>query len=708
MNRRIVTSLLLAISAFCYVLVIQASAQSSARGAFQSDQIGPNSFVSTPGGEVYLIFYNQLYHSIRDEADSWDQLASGMKAVAIDPQNPKVLYGIDTQNHIVKSLDAGQNWITLNTGLPNIALLALSVNPANSQEVFVGTASGLFKTTDAGFSWHPTSFMLAVNQIFANPHSSSSQYLLSAGTIFASSDGGSTWKKSESGLPVELVRGAGRTASKVPAHVSLLIFVDWQKPFLLAATYNKGVFRSDDGGISWVPAGTGLELSEPFVTAAIGKRRIVLAAPDFLYGSIDGMNWTKIAIKSGRNTPKSYLGVIEYPKREGILLHFRFAQDTGDTMRIGYLDTKGVLVGLNYGVVPHSEIDSVSVGQTNGRPAIFATTANLYDSDQVERNTRPTFTSVSTDYGYSWDIIGKPVCGESAASPRGADGEIWVYGSPTCITRTQDGGLTWNHLPGVEFRFGNASMSNLEFDPKDHNVAYYCVGVNEYYLYRYQFNSATKQGQAVDLKVVASDVLVDETNPSALFTDSTHLSPDGGWTWTDKSASLANLFGGVPALSNRTFKLVSFRSGEIRAVVGQFDRMSSNGSITVIRSPDSGTTWQQVATVESRAPQFQWQWPKVFRNRIDSSNFFVVTFASSQTRGSNAIKLLETKDGGRNWREVYSRTTTQDDNQREAEIIHSVAQIREGANRDLLIGGRYGLWKSADEGATWKRLGGAQ
>lgn len=707
MNRRLVTSLFLTISAFCYGFMIHALAQSSAKGPFQSDQIGPNSFVSSPGGEVYLIFNNQLYHNMRDEADSWEQLASGMKAVAIDPQNEKVLYGIDTQNHIEKSLDAGQKWITLNTGFPNIALLTLSVNPANTQEVFVGTASGLFKTTDAGFSWQPTPFKIAVNQIYVDPHSPSSQYLLSAGIIFVSSDSGNTWNKSDLGLPVELVRGAGRTASKVPAHISLLIFVDWQKPFLLAATYNKGVFRSDDGGASWRAAGTGLELSEPFVTTAVGRRRIVLAAPNFLYTSTDGMNWTKMAIKSGRSTPKSYLGLIEYPKRDGLLLHFRFAQDTGETMRIGYLDARGILVGLNYGVVPHSEVDNAWTGIMNGHPALFAVTANLYDADQVERNTRPTFAYVSTDSGYSWELMGKPECGELAASPRGTPTDIWVYGNPTCVTRTQDGGLTWDHLPGVEFRFGNASMSNLEFDPKDRNIAYYCVGVNEYYLYRYQYSSATKQGQAVDLKMVATDVLVDESNHSVLFTDSGHLSSDGGWTWTDKSSSLTSFLGGVPALSNRTFKLVSFHNGEIRAVVGQFDRMSSDGTIKIIQSPDSGNTWQQVGAVESRAPPYQWQWPKVFRNGTDPSNFFVVTF-TSQTRGSNAIKLLETKDAGRTWRGIYSRAITPDDNQRDAEIIRGVAQVREGGTRRLLIGGRYGLWTSTDEGTTWKRLGGVQ
>jgi hypothetical protein len=127
--------------------------QSPQQETFQAAQIGGNSFVSSAKGDVYVIFANHLYRSLGSAADDWDEVTQGeIKAIAVDPQNEKMLYAFDGQNHIVKSLDAGKSWLTINTGMSNLTLLTIMVNPANSQEVFVGTTSGLIKTADAGFT----------------------------------------------------------------------------------------------------------------------------------------------------------------------------------------------------------------------------------------------------------------------------------------------------------------------------------------------------------------------------------------------------------------------------------------------------------------------------------------------------------------------------------------------------------------------------
>jgi photosystem II stability/assembly factor-like uncharacterized protein len=696
--------------AFCIGFIPQAQAQSPASPEFQASRIGGNSFVSSPGGQVYLILDKGLYRNKSNQVDAWDQLGSEIITFAVDPHNENVLYAVNSQNIIMKSLDIGRNWMVLNPGFNYGPVLTILVNPVNSQDVFLGTASGLIETTDAGFSWHTTSFVLPVNQLYINPHSPTNQYLLSAGIIFCSSDSGHSWKPSNAGLPVEIVRGAGRTASKIPVSVSMLIFVNWQKPFLLAATFHKGVFRSDDDGTSWKPSGSGLDPSKGYMTASVGRSRVVLASADSLYESKDGSNWARMPIKSGRNTATSYVGVIEYPKQERLLLVFRFTQDTGEPLRVGFIDPKGVLVGLNYGVLPHSEVHSVWTTRMNGRPAIFAVTSDRYNVDAI--NVQPgefaKYLSVSADDGYSWELIGKEECGDRSAMPKGIESDVWVYGKgKDCIVRTQDGGVTWQDAP-ADTREWQTDVSRLIVDPTDRNLIYYCTGVNEHYVYRFKYDPETRRGQSLDLKVQASDILVDENNHLALYTNKGMLSTDGGWTWTDKLSLLERSLGTLPVLSNRTVNLVSFSSGEIRAVVGEFDRINSTGNIKIIRSTDSGTTWQQVAIMTSRVPQFYMQWPEIFQNNQDSANFFIVVYMSSQARGSNIIKLLETRDGGQTWHDIYSREITSDDAQHAGEIIRSVAQIRKEEKREIVIGGVYGLWTSTDEGATWKRIGGLQ
>jgi photosystem II stability/assembly factor-like uncharacterized protein len=72
------------------------------------------------------------------------------------------------------------------------------------------------------------------------------------------------------------------------------------------------------------------------------------------------------------------------------------------------------------------------------------------------------------------------------------------------------------------------------------------------------------------------------------------------------------------------------------------------------------------------------------------------------------LRLLETKDDGVTWHEIYSCAATERDVQRETDIIRAVAQSQEGQKRILYVGGRHGLWKSVDEGKTWNKSGGVQ
>ncbi|MGA2483563.1 MAG: hypothetical protein ABSF92_10655 [Candidatus Acidiferrales bacterium] len=688
-------------------------AQSSEAVDFQNNQIGMNSFVSGSKGTVYMIFQGNLYRNVTDEADSWDQIAKGVESVAVDPQDDNVLYAIDAQSHIIKSLDAGAKWISLDSAPSNAGPWFLYINPENTQEIFAGTANGLVKTSDGGFSWQDASLTGRISQFMVNPRSPSHYYALVGGTIYVSSDRGGTWKKSETGLPTEIVRGGGRTASKVTVKCSVLVFVNWDKPFLLAATATSGVYRSDDDGVSWKSSSAGIGPRDAITKAFVGSREIVLATNDSIYSSRDGASWKYLPVKSGRYHPQFFIGVLGYPRHDGLLLVFRFYEDSGDVLRIGYLDAKGVLVGLNYGVLPHSEVDNVWVGSMNGRPAIFSATANLYLSDQVQEWTRPTFISVSQGGGYSWELVGKTECGEQALVRGGLPTDMWIYGSPVCVRTTNDGGLNWTNASGVNFRYGNASMSRISLDPKNKNVWYYCVGVNEYYLYRYQYDPSTKQGQAVDLKVVANDVVVADDNDKELFTDSGRLTTNGGWTWTDKSAALVKYM--PSGLWSSGIRLVYFRNGEIRAVIGSYDRMSNNSMVTVIKSADMGSTWQVASSLPDEQLMSERAFMSgglmVFPNSNNPLNLFIATVSYSKgpySYRATASKVFETKDGGETWQEVYSRDVTEKDGRQDIETIRGVGQMPTSTGRVLFVGGSHGLWRSEDEGETWKRVGGVQ
>ena len=88
-------------------------------------------------------------------------IASGyISWVAWDPTNINIAYATVSRfggTNLLKSVNGGATWTSsVGTGtmaLPQIPALTVAVNPADSQQVFVGTDLGVFTSVDGGASW---------------------------------------------------------------------------------------------------------------------------------------------------------------------------------------------------------------------------------------------------------------------------------------------------------------------------------------------------------------------------------------------------------------------------------------------------------------------------------------------------------------------------------------------------------------------------
>ena len=86
-----------------------------------------------------------------------------IRALAIDPLTPSILYAGTASGVVFKSTDGGQSWSGGEIGLPNdygpFYLLSddditcLAIDPATSTTVYAGTNSGVYKTTNGGATW---------------------------------------------------------------------------------------------------------------------------------------------------------------------------------------------------------------------------------------------------------------------------------------------------------------------------------------------------------------------------------------------------------------------------------------------------------------------------------------------------------------------------------------------------------------------------
>ncbi len=80
--------------------------------------------------------------------------------LAFDPTNKNVAYATYSTfgvPHVWKSVDAGATWTNIsgsgNTGIPDIPVLSIVVDPTNTSRLYAGTDLGVFTSIDGGANW---------------------------------------------------------------------------------------------------------------------------------------------------------------------------------------------------------------------------------------------------------------------------------------------------------------------------------------------------------------------------------------------------------------------------------------------------------------------------------------------------------------------------------------------------------------------------
>lgn len=211
-----------------------------------------------------------------------------VRALALDPKDPRILYAGTPDGAIYKSVDGAQSWSRLVPGIGRrgMVISRLVVEPGNSQTIYaaawqlMSSGGGLFRSTDGGSSWEEVLFGTAETSIRSLAIAPSNTQVLYAGTlrgIYKSVDRGQNWRF----LP----------ESAYMVHGIESLVVDSQNPSVVLAGSRRMAYRSEDGGVRWTPVVKGMqEDSDIFDLLVIGNdgSRIFAAACTGVYLSEDG------------------------------------------------------------------------------------------------------------------------------------------------------------------------------------------------------------------------------------------------------------------------------------------------------------------------------------------------------------------------------------------------------------------------------------
>ena len=378
--------------------------------------------------------------------------------LAVSPVDPNVCYGTDF-GRTIKTENGGKTWEPLfskrlpdgswvTRGLDVTTCYTIVFDPFDKDHIFIATTDiGLQESKNGGKGWTTASTQgngvprnwrsntywvqfdpdvkgriwaamsrdhdLPRAKMFRNGGVDKYQ-----GGIVLTNDGATTWQTVSSSMGEAAV-----------THILLDPTSKKDTRTLYACAFGKGVYKSTDGGLTWVQKNKGIEGAEPFAwhierresdgtLFLIVSRRsegstIGTEGDGALYKSTDGAEtWTKMTLPEGCNGPADLVTTKKYPKRLVFAAEGRTSQDRAGSMGGG-----------------------------------------IYISDDEGQ----TWTHVMDYERYIYGIIFDS-----------RNNRFYACGSNAAAYYSEDGAMTWTKIKGFNFRSGH----RIDLDPRDPNMIF--------------------------------------------------------------------------------------------------------------------------------------------------------------------------------------------------------------------------------------------
>lgn len=424
-------------------------------------------FKSTDGGASWIPLTFVL------PAPGPTTVAESVLSLAINSRNPTLIYalanrfsdspgvGPKSDFFLATSTDGGASWTTATDPILAVAdLVTIMPDHQDTGTLYLGTSSGVLKTTDRGGHWN-----FANSGLRAAPAGQVVIDSQTAGTLFAvalrdrswhgaglfkSIDGGHSWFPSSFGLPWGV---AGLVAD--PQNPRTL-YIEGPHNGGAGTFFGNGVFKSDDAGASWSEI-----WSISTWGTSLGPLAISAQTPNVIYSGVSACSYgcnSKVARSSdaGRTwtqpqtslTTEEYISTIALDPRNPDVVY-------AGTADLGGWGTGGLFKSVDGGVSWRK--------LTNGA-VYFPLLIDPRNPDTIYLGG-----ARSTDGGETWTNLRAPCdpyFGAFAFDPQGS-GTVYC-GDNAKVFRSADAGASWSEVgSGLRGR-----VNSLTFDPQNPTTLY--------------------------------------------------------------------------------------------------------------------------------------------------------------------------------------------------------------------------------------------
>src|SRR5438105_5061924 len=511
----------------------------------------------------------------------------GGRTVAVTgiPGKQNILYMAPNNGGVWKSNDYGRTWKPIFDDQPTGSIGALAVAPSNPEVIYAGSGEGLrrpdlsvgdgiYKSTDGGFKWQHLGRRDAqqIGAILVDPHDAKRVFAAVLGHpygpnaergVFRSLDGGANWQKilykDENTGAIQVVFEPGN-----PQIVYAVFWASRRPPWTTGNSYDgpgSGLFKSSDGGNSWVQLTQGL----PTVEQGLGRIGIGIAPSDpkriyaladakkltGLYRSDDaGASWHQVN-KEDRITGRGsdFACVAVDPKNEDTIYVANTSTYRSTDAGAGFTAIKGAPGGDDYHTVWINAENPQIIALASDQGATISVNGGQSWSSWYNQPTAQ-FYHVITDNRFPyWVFGGQQESGSAGIASRSDLGEITFR--------------DWHPVGTEEYGY-------VAPDPLNPNLIYGGKAT--------RFDLTTKQTKDVSPVVLrtgqyrfnrTAPLIFSPADPHALYLGSNVLfkTTDGGESWQIVSPDLTRADPGIPANLGAEFVADDSAHGKHRGVI---------------------------------------------------------------------------------------------------------------------------------------------
>jgi hypothetical protein len=181
--------------------------------AINEGRLLPDGYIASP-----MLDYYEYKKVKKTRSNTWKAIGQNkisetpsgigrVDAVGFHPTDSNIMYLGTWAGGVFKTIDGGQNWVSVGDDLPYASVGSICVDAVNPNTVFItvgkgiinGSGIGIFKSTDAGATWAPTSHVTAeadaitYHQLIKHPTNNLIMYSCQSDGLYKTIDGGNTW-----------------------------------------------------------------------------------------------------------------------------------------------------------------------------------------------------------------------------------------------------------------------------------------------------------------------------------------------------------------------------------------------------------------------------------------------------------------------------------------------------------------------------------